>query len=255
MSRVYDLINPTAHYESQTYAGKVVFVTRGCRSIGAETALQYARAGASVTLAARFLEMLEGVKSLILANRPDANVLNIAVDVANTREVERAISETVYHLGRLDIVVWKGGRSAALLKKDPDEWWSVVEVNIRVAKTVGVHNMNSFSIPHLLKTDKYAIFVSSMGARIRIPDGSDYAVSKHALGRSVEQVHPEYPEIRIFILYPGFIPTEMRSGTKADDPPTDSVALPAAAMLYLTGGNADWLIVRYVSANWDFGGN
>ena len=57
-------------------------------------------------------------------------------------------------------------------------------------------------------------------------------------------IFPEYPDLKIFTLHPGSIPTEMGSDAKAGDPPTDSVALPAATMLYLTAGSADWLIGR-----------
>lgn len=116
--RVYDFVDPTVHYESQTYAGKVVFITGASRGIGAETALQYARAGASVALAARFTETLEGVKSLILTDRPEANVLTLPVDVTNTREVERAISETVSRFGRLDIVVANAGKAGEWTRRE-----------------------------------------------------------------------------------------------------------------------------------------
>ncbi|KAJ6596375.1 NAD-P-binding protein [Mycena vulgaris] len=246
---VYDFVDPTVHYEGQTYAGKVVFITGASRGIGAETALQYARAGASVALAARFSETLEGVKSLILTDRPEANVLTLLVDVTNTREVEGAISETVSRFGRLDIVVANAGKAGEwtrpLLEKDPNEWWSDLEVNIR-----GVFNTVYFSIPHLVKTSGYVIAVGTKGEQVRIPYASDYSVSTYALGRLVEKIHLEYPEIKIFTLHPGSI---LGSGTKAGDPPTGSVALPAATVLYLTAGKANWLIGRYISANWDLG--
>jgi hypothetical protein len=102
----------------------------------------------------------------------------------------------------------------------------------------------------------------------------------------------EHPSIRAFALAPGMIPTRLAAETGAggsiiDGPDgdaelkkvaPDSVALPAATMLYLTSGRADWLsgrfvpllrlffftcpicplhtlifdgIVRYCSANWD----
>ncbi|KAJ7624831.1 NAD-P-binding protein [Roridomyces roridus] len=251
---VYELIDPILHYRSQTYAGKVVFITGASRGIGAETALQYACAGASVALASRFSETLEDVKSRINAARSDAVVLTLVADVTQTDQVKEAILETVSHFGSLDIVIANAGKAGAwtrpLLEKDPNEWWSVVEVNIR-----GVFNTIYFSIPHLLETKGYAIVVSSKAAQVRVPFGSDYAVSKHALGRLTEHIYLEYPDIKIFALHPGSIPTEMGSGTNPPGlpPPTDSVALPAATMLYLTSGRVDWLIGRYVSANWDLG--
>ncbi|KIK61150.1 hypothetical protein GYMLUDRAFT_243818 [Collybiopsis luxurians FD-317 M1] len=252
-SSLYDFINPKQFYEPQTFLGKVVFITGASRGIGAETALQYARAGASVALAARQQTALDNVKSSILLAVPNAHVLTYALDVTHAREVENAISATVADLGRLDIVIANAGKAGAwtepLLNKDPDEWWSVVEVNLR-----GVFNTLYFSIPHLVKSKGSAVSVTSKAAQIRLPFASDYCVAKHALGRLVEQIHLEYPEIKIFNLHPGSPPTEMGLGTNhpiASDPPTDSVELSASTMLYLTAGKADWLVGRYVSANWD----
>lgn len=78
----------------------------------------------------------------------------------------------------------------------------------------------------------------------------------------------EYPGVRAFALAPGFVPTRLAVEAQAGDAP-DTVALPAATMLYLTSGRADWLSgrfvhfggykngsvycrsIRYYSANWD----
>jgi hypothetical protein len=46
-------IDPGPMFASQLYQGKVVLVTGASRGIGQETAIQYARAGASLALVAR----------------------------------------------------------------------------------------------------------------------------------------------------------------------------------------------------------
>jgi NAD(P)-dependent dehydrogenase (short-subunit alcohol dehydrogenase family) len=243
---VYDLINPKQFYESQTFHGKVVFITGASRGVGAATALQYARAGASLALAARQQDALDKVKSDILLAVPDARVLVFPLDVSRTRDVEKAIATIVAEFGRLDVVIAgaaKGGVwDKPLLEKDPDEWWSVVEVGIR-----GVFNALYFGLPHLVKSKGSAVVVTSRGAQLRLPYASDYCVAKHALGRLVEQIHLEYPEVKFFNLHPGSPPTEMAFRSKnptADAAPDDSIELPAATMLYLTAGKADWLVGR-----------
>jgi hypothetical protein len=78
----------------------------------------------------------------------------------------------------------------------------------------------------------------------------------------------EYPSVHAFALAPGFVPTRLVVESEAGEAP-DTVALPAATMLYLTSGRADWLSGRFVkgvkasgllsclpsdryySANWD----
>ena len=69
----------------------------------------------------------------------------------------------------------------------------------------------------------------------------------------------EHPSVRAFALAPGMLPTRLASDTRGggatgdldDDADLkklapDSVALPAATMLYLTSGRADWLSGRLV---------
>jgi hypothetical protein len=55
----------------------------------------------------------------------------------------------------------------------------------------------------------------------------------------------EYPSVHAFALAPGFVPTRLTVDAQAGDAP-DTVALPAATMLYLTSGRADWLSGRLV---------
>ena len=45
-----------------------------------------------------------------------------------------------------------------------------------------------YTTPHLSKTQGYFVAISSLAAQIRIPFGSSYAVSKHAVGRFVEHM-------------------------------------------------------------------
>jgi hypothetical protein len=74
--------------------------------------------------------------------------------------------------------------------------------------------------------------------------------------------YTEHASIRAFALAPGMIPTRLAAetgaagsaaaGTGGDEDAElrkvapDSVALPAATMLYLTSGRADWLSGRFV---------
>jgi len=63
----------------------------------------------------------------------------------------------------------------------------------------------------------------------------------------------EHPSIRAFALAPGLLPTRLAAdavpagagGSGGLETP-DAIALPAATMLYLTSGPADWLTGRFV---------
>ena len=102
---VYPFIDPQVHYDAQTYAGKVVLITGASRGIGLETAIYYARAGASLTIIARKKETLDISKDMILREKPSAQVLTFTADVRDVKKAEEAVAATVARFGRLDILV------------------------------------------------------------------------------------------------------------------------------------------------------
>jgi len=106
---VYPFVDPQVHYDTQTYAGKVVLITGASRGIGLETAMHYARAGASLTLVGRKQETLDAAKEEILRKRPSAQVLTFPADVRDVKKAEEAVAATVTNFGRLDILVANAG--------------------------------------------------------------------------------------------------------------------------------------------------
>jgi NAD(P)-dependent dehydrogenase (short-subunit alcohol dehydrogenase family) len=102
---VYPFIDPKNHYDTQTYAGKVVLITGASRGIGLETAIYYARAGASLTIVARKQETLDVSKDAILRERSSAQVLTFPADVRDVKNAEEVVAATVARFGRLDILV------------------------------------------------------------------------------------------------------------------------------------------------------
>ncbi|KAI0313159.1 hypothetical protein OF83DRAFT_1142642 [Amylostereum chailletii] len=138
----------------------------------------------------------------------------------------------------------------ALGEKDPKQWWQTFEVNV-----LGVFNFVRPSVEHIKKANGYIIATTSAGAQLRLPFSSDYCTSKHALGRLIEYVALEYPDLKTFAIHPGSIRTQLVSdaGVGEDIQMADTLQLPAATMLYLASGGADWLGGRYLAASWDLG--
>ena len=99
------MIDPKVHYDAQTFANKVVLITGASRGIGAQTALQYAKAGASLVLVARTQAALEAGKDAILREHPSALVLTFPADVRDVKKAEEAVAATIARFGRLDILV------------------------------------------------------------------------------------------------------------------------------------------------------
>jgi NADP-dependent 3-hydroxy acid dehydrogenase YdfG len=71
--------------------------------------LQYARAGASLSLIARTQAALDASKDAILRDRPSTQVLTFPADVRDVKRAEEVVAATVAHFGRLDILIANAG--------------------------------------------------------------------------------------------------------------------------------------------------
>ncbi|KZT38567.1 short-chain dehydrogenase/reductase SDR [Sistotremastrum suecicum HHB10207 ss-3] len=250
---VYPAIDPIAHFQNQTYKGKVVLITGSSRGIGQEVALFYARAGATVVLVARQQSTLDAVRDVIVKEVPTATLASFVADVTKTTQVQAAVEGAVKKFGKLDIVLANAGTINEMKKpfteNDPDEWWNTIEVNVR-----GVYNVAHYALPHLDKTSGYFLITSSVAAQFRFPNSSAYQLSKHAVGRLNEFIKLEHPKVKTIAVHPGGIMTKL-----ADLVPeihqllVDTLQLPAATILQLTSGKYDWFSGRFVSSNWDLG--
>ena len=65
----------------------------------------------------------------------------------------------------------QGVPRVAMDQRQADEWWRTFEVNV-----LGVYNTWRSAAQHLKQTNGHFIAVSSIGAQIRWPGGSDYQV-------------------------------------------------------------------------------
>jgi NAD(P)-dependent dehydrogenase (short-subunit alcohol dehydrogenase family) len=144
-------------YAARAYGGKVVLITGASSGVGRETALRYARAGASVAIVARTGDALNETKDIIVAAVPGADVFVHTVDVRDIESVRSAVNGVLRHFGKLDILIANAGAITSFTpgkchllpsclgtllfillffikgfdKKDPDAWWNTFEVNIR----------------------------------------------------------------------------------------------------------------------------
>lgn len=124
----YDFIKP----DQFDLKGRAVFVTGASKGIGRDTAISYARAGASqIAIAARTsmadLEP-EMVAAASEANKTPPQILNLSVDVTSEQSVADAAKQVEQTFGRLDILVNNAGyleNFVPLAESKPDDWWRV----------------------------------------------------------------------------------------------------------------------------------
>ena len=86
-----------------------MLITGASRGIGAQIALQYGRAGASLSLVARTQSALDATKDAILREHPSAKVLTFSADMRDVKKAEEVVAATVAHFGHLDILIANTG--------------------------------------------------------------------------------------------------------------------------------------------------
>jgi NAD(P)-dependent dehydrogenase (short-subunit alcohol dehydrogenase family) len=105
--------------------GKAAFVTGGSMGIGKAAALELAKEGVGVAIAARRMPLLEEAASelrLALAKFPGAGrILPVAVDTTDMDSVTAAMAKTAEAFGRLDILVNGAAHPGGLVRSELDE--------------------------------------------------------------------------------------------------------------------------------------
>jgi NAD(P)-dependent dehydrogenase (short-subunit alcohol dehydrogenase family) len=205
-----------------------VLVTGASRGIGAQIALQYARAGASLSLVARTQAALDVIKDAILREHPSAPVLTFPADVRDVKKAGEVVAATVAHFGRLDILVANAAtirpfdkralgsptpiitafvadlcrrrkHSPRRTRTDGGIFLRSTFVGPTISSSAGfsytlffVLNayrlLPSFAVPGLLKTKGQVVILCSSASQVRQPNASEYCISKHAMLRFAEFV-------------------------------------------------------------------
>jgi 3-oxoacyl-[acyl-carrier protein] reductase len=112
---------------------KVAIVTGSSKGIGKAIAVELAREGCRVVLAARGEKDLEGAAEDVRQTGSAGDVLALAADVTKADEVERLIEETVARFGTVDILVNNAGgtgRRSHFHELSDEEWFEILDLNL-----------------------------------------------------------------------------------------------------------------------------
>ena len=188
-------------------APKTVLITGASRGIGRALAIEYARAGAHVAIAARRVDELERLASEIAAQGGKASVFE--TDLAEPETVFEAVRQAEHALGGLDMVIANAGVGAyapinEMSWKDAS---NVLDVNVRGAIATVVA-----AAPIMLAQQRgHIVGVSSLAGRRGMPYGSIYCASKAAFSTFLESIRIELApaKVRVTDVQPGFVDTDI----------------------------------------------
>ncbi len=183
-------------------AGKVAIVTGGGHGIGREIALAYARAGASVTLAARANGPMAETRAEI--ERAGARCIAVETDVAREADCRRMVERTVGQFGRVDILVNNAGIAGPTLRITEmtlAQWREVIDINLTgawLAARAVLPRMEELRSGHILNISSAA---GRRGLALRTP----YASSKWGMVGLTQTLALEWGPlgIRVNCICPG----------------------------------------------------
>lgn len=184
---------------------KVVIITGAGSGIGKETAILFAREGASVIV--NDLNNEAGQSTVDVIRMNDGSALFIEGNVTKVDDVKYLVDEVMKKFNRIDILFNNAGISGVgqLHKVEQETWNNVINVNVN-----GVFLVSKYVIPHMIEQRSGAIInMSSCIAEIGLADRASYAASKGAILSLTKSMQVDYAKynLRINALMPGTIYT------------------------------------------------
>jgi short-subunit dehydrogenase len=162
---------------SANFRDKAVIVTGSSSGIGRALALQLAREGACIALAARNAERLQALAEECRALGGKAEV--IPTDVAEEAQCRALVERAEATFGRIDMLINNAGLSVVgRFDELPDLrlFHYVMDVNF-----FGALSCCYYALPHLRGAKGRIVNVSSLGGLLTIPYNTSYCASKFAL--------------------------------------------------------------------------
>lgn len=167
--------------------GSVVIITGASSGIGRAVALEFARRGAKVVLAARREERLREVAER--AWRIGAEAMVVPCNVGRSGDVDALVRQTLERFGRIDVLVNNAGFGfSGTIEETPENVMrELLEVNY-----LGAFNLTRAVLPQMRRQQSgHIVNVSSVVGKISFPLHGAYSASKFALCALTEALRGE----------------------------------------------------------------
>jgi 3-oxoacyl-[acyl-carrier protein] reductase len=194
---------------------KIAVVTGGTRGIGKAIVQALARQGALVlfTYISSDAQAQELEASL---GKENLKAKGFKVDVKDFAQVNAFKEQILDKYNSIDILVNNAGiiRDKALAMMSSEEWSDVINTNL-----TGLFNVTkSFAVTFMKQRQGNIINISSLSGIIGIPRQTNYSASKGGMIAFSKALAKELAafNVRVNVVAPGFINTDMTSSLKQD---------------------------------------
>jgi len=189
-------------------ADRVCLITGASSGIGEALALEAARRGYRLALAARNLEKLEAVAAT--CRKSGTSVITVACDVASEADCRAFVHQSIEAYGRIDVLINNAGISMRAILKDLhlDVIRKVMDTNFW-----GTVYCTHAALPYLLNTKGSVIGISSTAGFKGLPGRTGYSASKFAMHGFLESLRCENLKtgLHVLIACPGFTASNIRN--------------------------------------------
>jgi short-subunit dehydrogenase len=188
---------------------QVIVITGASSGIGLATARDAAQRGASLVLVSRSGDVLEAVAGTIAAE--GAQVLSVAADMADRKQVEHVAAEALARFGRID--TWVNNAGCTIYGR-LDEVSEADSRRLFETNFWGMVNGSLAALPHLRRQGGALINVGSEASEVPIPMQGMYTASKHAVkgftdALRVEIEHLDSAPVSITLVEPTSVDTPL----------------------------------------------
>ena len=194
---------------TKQFESKVALVTGGNSGIGRAIALDFAKEGARVVIAAR--RITEGEETAAMIREAGGEAIFVETDVSKTEDVRSMVDTCVSEYGGLDYAINNAGIEGTPLVQTADYeeevWDRVIDINLK-----GVWLCMKYEIPEMLKREQAVIVnMSSVAGLIGGRVGVAYYASKHGVVGMTKAAALEYADqgLRVNAVCPAIIETPM----------------------------------------------
>lgn len=187
------------------FQNKKIWITGASSGIGKAMAEELAKLGTKLVISGRRKEVLmQLAKELLVFGAQQVEVLPF--DLEKEAERQNAIAELQKIWSAPDILILSGGLSQRSLIRDTE--LKVYRRLMEVDYLANVELSKAF-MDHWQSGQGQVVIISSLVGKIPTPYRSGYAAAKHALHGFYESLRAEEPHIKVNLICPGFIHTQV----------------------------------------------